>query len=348
VLELDPPRPGRQSLRAWPVRDLLRLVEDLEDPLAGGGRALRLADPHAEHAQRHDQHRHVEVEGEELADREAVVEDHPAADEEDRRLREQRHEAEDRHVERPLAVGEDALCEDRVGAPLELLLLLAFLGERLDHVHADDVFLGDRRHVRHLLLDVAQHRMRDLRVAIGERDDERRDRQRDECQSPVRPEHDRRDPDDREDVLEEEDQAVAEKEAHCLEVHGRPRHQLSGLVAIVEAEREAQEVRVERVAHVVLDAQSLPARDEAPAHQEQGLDEADRDDDAQEHPEHLLVARADGQVDHVLRDADERDRSRLRRGGEHDGDDEGPAVGAEEPEQTGERVQVWMPLAVHS
>ena len=51
------------------VGDLLGLVEHLEDPLARGDRALRLADPHADHAQRHHEHREQEVEGEEAAER---------------------------------------------------------------------------------------------------------------------------------------------------------------------------------------------------------------------------------------------------------------------------------------
>jgi hypothetical protein len=54
-------------------------------------------------------------------------------------------------------------------------------------------------------------------------------------------------------VLEEEDEAVAQEEAHGLEVHRRSRHELPGLMAVVEAEREAQEMRVHRVSHVELD-----------------------------------------------------------------------------------------------
>ena len=45
---------------------------------------------------------------------------------------------------------------ERVGELLELVLLLR---ERLDDVDADDVLLGDRGDVGHLLLDVAEHRM---------------------------------------------------------------------------------------------------------------------------------------------------------------------------------------------
>ena len=40
-------------------------------------------------------------------------------------------------------------------------------------------------------------------------------------------------------------EAVAEEEAHGLEVDRRPRHQLARLVAVVEAEREPEQLRVE-------------------------------------------------------------------------------------------------------
>ena len=64
---------------------------------------------------------------------------------------------------------------------------------------------------------------------------------------------------DREHVLEEEDEPVAE-EANGLEVDGGPRHELAGLVPVVEAERETEELRVDLVPKVVLDPQCLPAR----------------------------------------------------------------------------------------
>ena len=68
VLEAQAPVAGRQLDGVGRVGDLLRLVHHLEDPLAGGGRALRLPDPHAEHPQRHDHHRHEHVEGDERAE----------------------------------------------------------------------------------------------------------------------------------------------------------------------------------------------------------------------------------------------------------------------------------------
>ena len=75
---------GQGQLRApGCVADLLRLVDHLEDALAGRRRALSLADPHAECAQRHHEHRQVEVEADEAADRQRAVRDHSPADVED-------------------------------------------------------------------------------------------------------------------------------------------------------------------------------------------------------------------------------------------------------------------------
>jgi hypothetical protein len=100
---------------------------------------------------------------------------------------------------------------------VELLLLLLLLRERLDHVHADDVLLGD---VATSAIFCWTSRAPGARpwssgTRAGRR---RRDRERDEREPPVRPEHDRGDADDREHVLEEEDEAVAEEEAHRLQV----------------------------------------------------------------------------------------------------------------------------------
>ena len=81
VLEADVARARLQARCAGTVGDLLGLVEHLEDALAGRGRALRLADPHAERAQRRDEHVHVQREGDEAADAERVVGDHARADE---------------------------------------------------------------------------------------------------------------------------------------------------------------------------------------------------------------------------------------------------------------------------
>ena len=115
TLEDDAAGTGRQLARVLCVGHLLRLVDHLEEALARSGRALRLTDPHAEHAQRHHEHHQQEVEGEEAADRELALDDVVPGREEHPRLREHRQEGEQRHVERALGVRAHGRAEDAVG-----------------------------------------------------------------------------------------------------------------------------------------------------------------------------------------------------------------------------------------
>ena len=263
VLEADRAVAGRELAARGASRDLLGLVDHLEDALAGGGRALRLADPHAERAERHHEHAEIEVERDEAAGRQRAVRDHARAGEQDGGLREERHERDQRDVRRALAVRAHGLVEDGLAAAQELRLLGRLLRERLHDVDADDVLLGDRRDVGELLLHVAQRRVRDVAVAVREDDENRRHREHDQREPPLEEEEDDRHRHDGEHVLEEEDEAVAEEEADALQVDGGARHQLARLVAVVEAEREADEMRVEAAAHVHLDVERLPPGDEA-------------------------------------------------------------------------------------
>jgi len=227
VLEPDPfeadvAAPGRELAGAGPIGHLLGLVDHLEDALTRGGRPLRLPDPHPQRAKRHDQQPEVEVEGDEAADRQFAGGDHSRADEQHCRLSDERHPRDQRDIEGTLPVRLDRLVEDRLGPGLELLALARLLCERLDDVDADDVLLGDGCDVGELLLDLPQRRVRDVAVAIREDDQHGRDRERDQRQLPLEEQQHPGDEDDGEDVLEEEDQAVAEKEPHALEVDGRP------------------------------------------------------------------------------------------------------------------------------
>ena len=176
---------------------------------------------------------------------------------------------------------------------------------------ADDVLLGDGGDVGHLLLHVAQDRVRDARVPVGEDDDEGRDRGRGEREAPVDDEHDRGDADDRHDVLEEEDEAVAEEEADGLEVDRRAGHELTGLVPVVEAEREAEQLRVQRVPHVELDPEGLPAGDQAAPHHEERAGEPGDQDRRRGQPERSLVLREDDVLQGTACEEAHDDRGRL-------------------------------------
>ena len=328
------------SGRLRPVGDALRLVEHLEDAFAGRGRALRLADPHPEHAERHHEHQHEEVEEEEVGEAQRAVHDHPPADEDHGGLRDEREERQHGNVDRALAVRVHAASEDALGRCGELLLLVRLLRERLDDVDADDVLLGDRRHVGHPLLHVAEHRVRDARVPVGEHHDERGDRAGDERELPVHDEHHRGYGDDRQHVLEEEDEAVAEEEADALQVDGGARHQLPRLMAVVEAEREPEELRVHLVAEVELDAERLAARDQAAAGHEERPSDADGQNRHDEHPEVAAVLRLDHVRERVARQVGGDDRGGLAPDGEDDRDGKRPLVRLEEAEQAEERRAV--------
>jgi hypothetical protein len=339
ALVVDAAVARRHLRRIRLVGDLFRLVHDLEDPFTRGRRALGLAHPHAKHAEGPHEHHNEHVEEEEGLDVERSGGDHPAALEQDARLHDQRQEREQRHIESALLVRVDAALEDPLGAVRELVELVLLLGERLDDVDADDVLLRDGRDVGHLLLDIAQHRMGDPGVPIREDDDQGRHRGRDERELPVDEEHDHRRADDRQHVLEEEDEAVAEEETDSLEVDGRAGG--SGrLVPVVEPEREPEQLRVERVAHVVLDGERLAARDQAASGHEQGAERADGDDGDGDSVELAVAVRRDRVIEATSGQVRDDDRSGLGADREDDRDDHGNAVRPEETEQAEERLAI--------
>ena len=92
--------------------------------------------------------------------------DHPPRGEQHERLRDERQERQERHVERALPVRGERLLEDGVGGLVEALRAPLLLRERLDDVDAGDRLLGDDRDLGELLLDVAQHGLRDAAVAV--------------------------------------------------------------------------------------------------------------------------------------------------------------------------------------
>ena len=180
--------------------------------------------------------------------------------------------------------------------------------------------------------------MRDLAVAVGDEDDDRRDRERDERELPAVHEEDGGDDDDRDDVLREEDEAVAEEEAHGLEVDRRPRHELAGLAAVVEAERQPQEVPVQLVAEVVLDGERLTPRDQASSEHERPAEEAEPDDRRDQEGQDRRVGVVGELVDDDAGEDGHEDARDLGPDREQRRDDERRAVRAEKREQADERA----------
>ena len=156
VAQLDVPRPRRKRDRVRRRDDPRLAVEDLEEPRARGRRALGHAQRDAQRAHRRQQHEQVGVEGREVADAEAPVDDLAAAVEQDRGQPELGQEADQRVVERLQPGADHRLVEhppDALAKALELALLAR---EGLDDAHARDVLLDLRRQLGDPLLHLLQ------------------------------------------------------------------------------------------------------------------------------------------------------------------------------------------------
>ena len=203
-------------------------------------------------------------------------------------------------------------------------------------MHPDDALLGHRRDICELRLHIAKHRMRDAAVALRDEDDRRRDRERDQSELPAVDEEHSRDDHDGHHVLREEDEPVSEEEAHGLQVDRRSGHELPRLASVVEAEREAQEVRVELVAHVVLDREGLPSGEQPPPEHERAAHETERHDRADPPHDDRGVLVSVELVDHESDEDRNEDPCDLRSDREDRRDGERSAVRAEESEQADE------------
>ena len=347
VAQLDPSGPLGQRRCALGHRHRGGTVEDLEHPPARGRGPLRRSQHVAERAHGRDQHQQVRVEGGEVADAERPVDDREAAEEQDRGQAEVGQEADGRRVEGLHPRRDHRLLEDarhRLAEAVELDLLAR---EGLDHAHAGDVLLGVGGQLGDALLDLLLRRPGAAAVAPGDDDHHRDRRQRDRGQAGVDEEHGHGGQHDGQRRLHDEDEPVAEEEAHRLQVDGRTRHELAGLLAVEEAELERLQVVVQALAQVDLDPEGHAPGHQPPRHrQRQPQHRRDHDHDRDEGQVALVVGPRVGVVGVgrarrglVDRGADQvrQQHGRThRQGGEDGGGDHAPAVGAQEAEQTPE------------
>ncbi len=194
-------------------------------------------------------------------------------------------------------------------------------------------------------------RARGASVALGDEHDERRRRHRDQPELGVDEDHRDAGEQQRQHRLQDEHEAVAEEEAHRLQVDGRARHQLAGLLVVEEAELEALQMGVDALAQVVFDRQRDAPGDHPPHVREHPAHEHDRDDHDREHEQRVAVVRAqrelvvasvavavldrfDGRAGEV-RDQHGHDH---RQAGQHPRDGQPALVGPQEAEQAVEGV----------
>ncbi len=329
------PRAAGERLRAGRGGQLRRAVEDLEQARARRGRALRHAEREAELAHRPDQHQQVRVERGEVAEREAPVDHLAPADEQDHRQPDAGQEADERVVERAQPRRLHRLVEHARDRLLEALELARLGRERLHHADARDVLLDVGRQLGDPLLDLLQRGARAAPVAGGDQHHERHREQRQRGQPRLQHEHRDRREQDRQRALGDEDQAVAEEEAHRLQVDGRARHQLAGLLAVEERRFERLQVAVHQVAQVELDRERDAPRDEPACDREAHAQGGRQRDQQGVAAQVALVARFEP-VDRAAGEPRDRDRRHHRERREHEREDGACAIWPQEAEQAPE------------
>ena len=302
VVEDDVPLDLRQFLGVRLVRDRLLEVDDGEDAVDGGHRALQVAVDAREALDRVCEVDSVRQEGDECTGRHLAVDDLVAAEPDDDRDRDGREELDGRRQEaRELNVLHRRLEVELILAA-EALDLVVLAHERLDDADGRDALLQERGDVGHALLDDRAVALdlapEDLHGLADERDD-------DECQDGELPvEHDHHDERADEDgsLRDHLDELVDESRLDGRHIVRDVAHDLACLMAVEVGHRHALELAEHDLAHIdddlladERDEVRLPVEEDAA--QEEDDDDADADD-----VEHHHVLLGQHLIDHVLDD----------------------------------------------
>ena len=258
------------------------------------------------------------------------------ADDEQEREADLGEEADERVVERRDPRRDHLLGEHAARGALEVRVAAVLLREGLHDAHAADVLLRVGGQLGDALLDLLQRRPRAPAVAGGDPDDEGDRDQRDDREQRVDDDHRDRREGDRQRRLQDPDEAVAEEEPHGLQVDGRPRHELTGLLAVEEPELQRLQVVVERLAQQQLDAERDAPRDEPPGDAEDPARDACSGDRQAERAQ-LAAVRALDRVDGHAGERRDGNGPHGRRPGQHQRPGDAAPKGPQEPEQPPER-----------
>ncbi len=246
-------RPLARRLDVWRIADRGRLVEDVQHPLPGRHPALQQIGDPAERDHRPTQHRQIRVEGDELADRDAM-QDHIASAEPEHDQRRKAEEERHAREEQPLEADQLAVAgQIREVRGTKARNLRRFLPIGPHHAHARQRLLGNRAQVRQLLLNLLEAAMDGVAEVLDRDRDERQRQQRDQRQLHVDRQH-QRDGDDEEDAgAGGIHHRRADHHADGVEIVGCARHQVAGAMRLVVAERQPLQMREEVVAEVVFE-----------------------------------------------------------------------------------------------
>ena len=133
---------------------------------------------------------------------------------------------------------------------LEALVLLIFLHQALDGADRRQGLLRHRGHEPVARSRVARRRADAPSVAQDRGEEERRDRERDQGEPPVDPEHGRDHPRQEERVVDHDVRGIRDQIVDGVDVPAEPRGQVARPLPVVESKREPLHVREEPAAQV--------------------------------------------------------------------------------------------------
>jgi hypothetical protein len=274
--------------------------EDLVDPAGRGRRTRRLAEEHAGHPQRPDEHEDVGVERDDRAELDLSLQHQRAAVAENGDEPHRGQQVDERQEPGSKPGGFERAVEDPVGAVVELGRLDRLGPEALHDPDAGERLLHHARELGELLLQVEAHRLHPLGEERGRDVEERQRAQREQCQQRAR-EHDDRDHRDEHQRARHREREQDDDGVHLLDVGIGPGHELPGLGLVVEREVQPLQVREELLAHVGLDPERHAERAVSAEPGGDGLHDAEREDDP-----HVLHGRAHIVLQDPLVDGDPR------------------------------------------
>ena len=255
------------------IDDRRLLVDDLVDALGRGRGTLAHHDEHPEHHEGGLHHDQVQVEGDDGGDRQVVVNDHPAADQEDQyesHLGEVLHQGSEAGAQVGIL---DVAPLHPVGGGGQLAELLLLGGETAHDAHPVHVLVHHGGDLGQARLDEPRHREERLAHFDADQVDERHGNHGHEGQGHADGEHEAEGHDgDR--ALHEDHRCESQVHLDRADIGVRPGDQLPGLHAVVEGKRHPREVLVEDVAQVEFDGvghlEEIVPRDVAEKSGEQG------------------------------------------------------------------------------
>src|SRR5262252_42157 len=245
---------------AWAVRLGQRLdpFEPAEASPGGGKRALRKIEDPADRLQWPDELEEKRLEEDELADRDLVVDDGTAAEEDDGSDRECGQVVEAGYVRR-LDAGLVERGRANVLGPLaEALSYVVLAAEGLHHLDSDDGLVGGLGHIALPRLHPAGDGRDAMRKAVRDKADQRQRHGRVERQLWIDEREDDPGRNDHHHALHPLHKTPADEVADGIEIVRRPREHLAGRMPVVEGARVAEVRLVEELPHPRLDPDADP------------------------------------------------------------------------------------------